>query len=82
MLENILGLNFCLMALSVKNQERTRPIYMGVTVNRPRDSIPTQICHQSQLKVQAGSEVKNKKASTEFRVRLIIIAEPLCHEGR
>ncbi len=82
MLENILGSNFCVIALSVKNLERTRPIYIPFTVNRPRDTIPTQISHRSQWKVQTGSEVKNKKASTEFRVRSIIIAEQLCHEGR
>lgn len=68
MLENILGSNFCLMVLSVKNLERTRPFYIPLTVNLPRDTIPTQICHRSQSKVQAGSEVKSKQAGTEFRV--------------
>jgi hypothetical protein len=82
MLENNFGSNFCLKISTVKNQDGPRTIYMPGTVNRPRDTIPTQICHPSQWKVQAESKIKNKKASTEFRLRLIIIAEPLHDEGQ
>lgn len=81
MLENNFGTNFCLKIPTAKNQDGARPIYMCVTVNRPRDTNPTQICHPTHWKVQAGSEVKKKKASAVFKMRLIIIAEPLCHEG-
>lgn len=69
MLENNFGSNFCLKIPTAKNRDETRAIYMRVPVNRPRDTIPTQICHPFQWNVQAESEIKNKKASTEFGFR-------------
>jgi hypothetical protein len=81
MLENNFELNYCLKVPTVKNQDGARTIYMRVTVNRPRDTIPTQIFHPSHWNLQAESKIKHKKASKEFRFRLIITAESLRDEA-
>ncbi|CAG5072944.1 hypothetical protein DYBT9623_04480 [Dyadobacter sp. CECT 9623] len=74
MLENNFGSNFCLKIPTAKIQDGTRTIYMRVTLNRPRDTIPAQICHSYHWDVQAESKIKHKKASTESRFRLIVTA--------
>lgn len=81
MLENNFGSNFCLKIPTAKNQDGARTIYMRVTVNRPRDTIPTQICRSSHWNLQAERKIKHKKARMESRFRLIIIAESLQDEG-
>jgi hypothetical protein len=74
MLENNFRSNFCLKIPTAKNQDGTRKIYMRVTLNRPRDTIPAQICHSSHWNLQAESKIKHKKAKTESRFRLIVTA--------
>ncbi len=81
MLENNFGSNFCLKVPTVKNQDGARTIYMRVTVNRPRDTIPTQICPPSQSNVKLG-KIKNSKPSKELRFSFNTLMKQLRDEGQ